>query len=78
MEIKTEKVVVKQEIKKTVIKYRPEEIKELIKQDLLSKGYTATNVRFLADYKYVSDEWGMNSHIVSIFDGAEIEFEETN
>lgn len=75
MEIKTEKVVVQKEVEKTVIKYRPEEIKELIKQDLLSKGYTATNVRFLTDYKNVSDEWGMNSHMTSIFNGAEIEFE---
>lgn len=75
MEIKTEKVVVQQEVKKTVIKYKPEEIKELIKQDLLSKGYSATNVRFLTDYKYISDEWGMNSHATSVFDGAEIEFE---
>ena len=75
MEIKTEKVVRKQEVEKTVIKYRPEEIKELIKQDLLSRGYTATSIKFTTDWKNVSDEWGMNSYTTTVFNGAEIEFE---
>lgn len=75
MEIKTEKVVVQQKVEKTVIKYRPEEIKELIKKDLLSKGYNTTNIKFITDWKNVSDEWGMNSYTTSVFDGAEIEFE---
>lgn len=59
------------EIEKTIAKYSKEDIKELIKSDLISKGFEVEDINIITDYKYKSDEWGMNSHLVTDLESIE-------
>ena len=56
----------------TYLEYSSEYIKDLILQDAAKKGYRVAEVKFLTDWKYVGDEWGMNRSPMSSFRGAEV------
>lgn len=68
---KTESIKTEQQI----VRYSDTEISSLILADLQCKGYNFKTLRFETDFKYVSDEWGMNSHPTTIFKGAVIELQ---
>ena len=72
-----EQVATKQYIvvKEKVGKYSREDIENLIKKDLEEHGLKAYEITFQTDYKYAEDEWGMNRHLKTIFNGATIKFE---
>lgn len=61
---------------KDVINYSIEDIRNLIRRDLEIKGYKAGSISFKTDYKYVSDEWGMNRSLTTAFNGAVVELGE--
>ena len=71
------KTIIKEVVERTVLEYHysKEDVEELIVADLKSKGYKPNEVKFKTDYKYVSDEWGMNAHPATVFKGAVIEVE---
>lgn len=68
---KTESVKTEQQI----VRYTDKEIEALILADIQRNGFKGKLVKFDTDYGYVSDEWGMNSHITSWLKGAVIELE---
>lgn len=55
-----------------IANYSTDDIKRLILSDLEKQGHTTelSNILFVTNWKYVSDEWGMNTHVVTTFDGA--------
>ena len=62
-------------VEKVTAKYSRENIKELILADLKKQGIHAVGAKvgFNTDYKYVTDEWGMNSHLMCEFLGATVD-----
>jgi hypothetical protein len=57
----------------TTANYSKGDIEKLITEDLKSKGHNVEKISFNTDWKYVSDEWGMNSHPTTSFEGATVE-----
>jgi len=76
IENETKNIEVTKEIIKAV--YSEIDIKNLILADLKSQGYNVQAILFKTNYKYVSDEWGMNCHSVTEFCGAEVLLDKNN
>ena len=74
MKISTEKVKMHTETEIQIANYSAEDIKKLIISDMHKHGHEVAveNISFVTDWKTVSDEWGMNSHNVTTFNGAKI------
>lgn len=74
MEVLKEKIINKTEIEIQIASYSVDDIKRLIISDMNKQGYetTATDISFVTDWKNVSDEWGMNTHTVTAFEGAKV------
>ena len=70
IEAKTIKTEIKSEVQ--IANYSAEDIKKLIASDLEKQGYAAelSNILFVTEWKYESDEWDMNTHVVTTFNGA--------
>lgn len=53
-------------------KYTTEDIVELIRKDLETKGYKmiGKGVLFETTYKHMTDDWGMGGHVVTLLNGA--------
>ncbi len=54
------------------ITYSPDDIKELIINDLTKKGYILNNLRFNVSSTFVTDAYGLNGVTLNNFLGAEI------
>ena len=54
--------------------YSADDIKNLIVSNLEQQGCIAelSDISFNTDWEKVSDEWGMNTHIVTVFTGADV------
>jgi hypothetical protein len=67
-----EKITKTEEIKKeySIVSYSEQDIRKLITADIEKNGQKAEKIYFKTDNKIVSDEWGMNSHTVAVFNGA--------
>lgn len=76
IEVKPITTEIKSDVKVAI--YSSGDIKSLIALDLKSQGYEIelSDVSFNTDWKRVSDEWDMNSRIVTMFNGAEIKLKE--
>lgn len=74
MKILEENTIIHTDKKIQVANYSVEDIKRLIVSDINKQGYGATieDVSFMTDWKRVSDEWGMNTHTITIFNGAKV------
>lgn len=72
MNIKTEKVLKNYEQERKVALYSVQDIKDLIIKDLQDKGFATEQITFDVDYKYISDEWGMNRTPTTVFNGAKV------
>jgi len=59
------------EVEDTLVSYTQEDIQQLIIMDLLNKGYEVDKLSFKTDYKYKTDEWGMNQRVVPYFQGVD-------
>lgn len=55
-----------------IVTYTPEEIKELIENDLNKKGYEIEGIQFSTTHKHVVDEWGMNGRYTSGLKSAQV------
>lgn len=71
IQTKTIKTEIEKEVKIAV--YSAEDIKKLIANDIEKNGdkVSLSDISFATNWKYVSDEWGMNAHMVAVFEGAE-------
>lgn len=58
-----------------VAQYSKEDIENLIKADLKSKGYEQASIHFKATTKYETDEWGMNIGSFTEFSGVSVVLE---
>lgn len=54
------------------IRYSEEAIKKLVTKDIISKGHEIDGININVDYKYVSDEWGMNRFGKGVFNSVEV------
>ena len=70
--MKIENIVKKHQVEteEKIAQYSVKDIENLIIKDLKEQGLKASEVNFKTDYKYVSDDWGMNTHIRTTFNGA--------
>lgn len=59
-------------VEETIISYTKEDIEQLIRADLFKQGYEAKSINMITTYKYVTDEWGMNSYLTTCLLGAQI------
>ena len=59
------------EVEDTLVSYTQEDIQQLIIMDLLNKEYEVDKLSFKTDYKYKTDEWGMNQRVVPYFQGVD-------
>ena len=63
--------------KASIASFSREYIKSLVEEELKKCGFEAKGRWcFETDYKYVSDEWGMNTHVVTTFKGVSVDVEE--
>ena len=74
MKILKENITMHTEREIQIANYSAEDIKRLIVSDMNRQGYETTiaDISFVTDWKNASDEWGMNTHTVTIFDGAKV------
>ena len=74
MKILKENITMHTEREIQIANYSAEDIKRLIVSDMNRQGYETTiaDISFVTDWKNVSDEWGMNTHTVTMFDGAKV------
>lgn len=72
--MKVEKIIKKHtiEYEELMMRYEKSDIEDMITRDVEDKGYLVDRIEFKTDWKYVSDEWGMNSSPVSSFHGIEV------
>ena len=75
MNIENKKVPITNTVDRIIARYRVADIEQLIRDDLAKQGIILTEqkVCLLTDYKYVVDEWGMNSHLTTVFLGATVD-----
>jgi len=75
--MKIDKKAIKTHIEKEiqVASYSADDIRKLIALDIEKQGYKVdlSGISFITKWRYVSDEWGMNTTIVTTFDGAKAE-----
>lgn len=72
--MKVEKVnkIIEIEQQETIVTYDKSDIEQLILKDMREQGLEVKDISFITDYKYVSDEWGMNPHTTTVFNGATV------
>ena len=74
--MKIESKPITREIKSEVqiANYSEDDIKRLIALDLEKQGYKAelSDISFVTAWHYESDDWGMNRHTVTTFEGAKV------
>ena len=73
MEIKVSKERITHEVSEQVSKITitPVQLKKIICDALSAEGFTVfpEDVLYKTSYQYASDEWGMNRHLVTCFEG---------